>query len=235
MSDIFAVIADPTRRQILSAIAEGPKSVSDLVTLTGLEQPAVSKHLKSLRDAGLASVTAQGQSRLYSAETAPLVPVADFVNDLLGAVSDAGQLSRTLGEAGEKLGGWLAERAEKLGEQVQVKLAEVDVDANQLGRDLGRKLADAKASLGDLSAEKEAELRAELDAFVANLQQKVQARFSKPSTKSAAKPAAKPAAKTSAKPVAKPGAKKASSADPANPNTTIVKTVASADENEDEF
>lgn len=84
MSDIFAVIADPTRRQILSAIAEGPKSVSDLVTLTGLEQPAVSKHLKSLRDAGLASVTAQGQSRLYSAETAPLVPVADFVNDLLG-------------------------------------------------------------------------------------------------------------------------------------------------------
>ena len=208
MSDIFAVLADPTRRQILSALAAGPKTVSDLVALTGLEQPAVSKHLKALRDAELASVTAQGQSRVYSAQTAPLAPVADYVNELLGAISDAGQLSRTLGDAGEKLGGGLADRAEKLGEQVQAKLADVDIDANQLGRDFGRKLADAKASLGELSAEKEAELRAELDSFVANLQQKVTAKFAKPATKASS---------------------------PANPNTTVVKTVATAEENEDEF
>jgi DNA-binding transcriptional ArsR family regulator len=92
MADIFDVISDATRRDILAlllkcaATAAPELSVSDLVAQTRLSQPTVSKQLKVLRDAGLVSVREDGQHRYYRLDTTPL---ADLGNWLQGFVSPA--------------------------------------------------------------------------------------------------------------------------------------------------
>ena len=70
--DVFAVIAEGTRREILGALRTGDKAVGTLVEELEVSQPTVSKHLKVLREAGLVSMRAEGQRRYYSLETAPL-------------------------------------------------------------------------------------------------------------------------------------------------------------------
>ncbi|KAD4060161.1 ArsR/SmtB family transcription factor [Arthrobacter yangruifuii] len=70
--DVFAVIAEGTRREILGALRTGDKSVGTLVDELEVSQPTASKHLKVLREAGLVSMRAEGQRRYYSLETAPL-------------------------------------------------------------------------------------------------------------------------------------------------------------------
>ncbi|MFT4211883.1 MAG: metalloregulator ArsR/SmtB family transcription factor [Microbacterium sp.] len=85
MADIFGVIADATRRDILrllldrSAVGEQGTSVSHIVTQLGVSQPTVSKHLKVLRDAELVWVREDGQHRYYSLSAAPLVEVEDWL------------------------------------------------------------------------------------------------------------------------------------------------------------
>jgi ArsR family transcriptional regulator len=79
IDDVFAVIAESTRRQILSSLYEGDKAVGELVEELEVSQPTVSKHLKVLREAGLVSMRAQGQKRFYSLVTAPLEAVAEWV------------------------------------------------------------------------------------------------------------------------------------------------------------
>jgi DNA-binding transcriptional ArsR family regulator len=78
MADIFDVIADGTRRDILrllldraTAYPDG-SSVSQIVGELGVSQPTVSKHLRVLRDAGLVAVREEGQHRFYSLSTHPL-------------------------------------------------------------------------------------------------------------------------------------------------------------------
>ncbi|KKM44821.1 hypothetical protein VT73_08050, partial [Rathayibacter toxicus] len=80
MSDIFGVIADGTRRDILSLLleqrSEAPDaegmSVSRIVARLELSQPTVSKHLKVLREAGLVTVRESGQHRFYALTYGPL-------------------------------------------------------------------------------------------------------------------------------------------------------------------
>ncbi len=85
MADIFDVIADGTRRDILrllldrSAIGDRGTSVSHIVQELGVSQPTVSKHLKVLRDAELVSVREEGQHRYYSLSPAPLDEVDDWL------------------------------------------------------------------------------------------------------------------------------------------------------------
>jgi DNA-binding transcriptional ArsR family regulator len=85
MADIFDVIADGTRRDILRLLldrsADGDRgtSVSQIVQELGISQPTVSKHLKVLRDAELASVREEGQHRYYSLSPAPLDAVDDWL------------------------------------------------------------------------------------------------------------------------------------------------------------
>ena len=85
MADIFDVIADGTRRDILQllrerdASGEHGTSVSQIVTRLGVSQPTVSKHLKVLREAELVSVREEGQHRYYSLESAPLDVVDDWL------------------------------------------------------------------------------------------------------------------------------------------------------------
>lgn len=83
--DVFAVIADPTRRHILQALAVERLAVGELVEELGVSQPTVSKHLKVLRTAGLVETEAVGQKRFYSITPAPLASVADWVDGLLTA------------------------------------------------------------------------------------------------------------------------------------------------------
>lgn len=83
--DVFAVIADPTRRHILQALAVERLAVGELVEELGVSQPTVSKHLKVLRIAGLVETEAVGQKRFYSITPASLASVADWVGGLLTA------------------------------------------------------------------------------------------------------------------------------------------------------
>ena len=80
--DVFAVIADQTRRRILVAVKDSPRPVNDIVTELGVSQPTVSKHLKVLREAGLVSMRAAGQRRLYSIDSEPLDEVVSWAASL---------------------------------------------------------------------------------------------------------------------------------------------------------
>lgn len=85
MADIFDVVADETRREILQILLEnlttstGEMSVSELVSRTGLSQPTVSKQLKVLREAGVVGVREDGQHRLYHLDPTPLEELEDWV------------------------------------------------------------------------------------------------------------------------------------------------------------
>ena len=72
MADPFTVLAEPNRRRILDSLRGSERSVGDLVTALALPQPAVSKHLKVLREAGLVSVRTAAQQRIYRIEPRPL-------------------------------------------------------------------------------------------------------------------------------------------------------------------
>src|ERR671933_598009 len=93
MADLFDVIADPTRRELLRALlersqAEGPGEVSvgELVTQLSLSQPTVSKHLKTLRDFSLVTVREQGQHRYYKLDATKLEPVAEWLGAFMKPV-----------------------------------------------------------------------------------------------------------------------------------------------------
>jgi len=75
----FAVIAEPSRRDILDLLREGERPVGDLVDSLGLSQPSVSKHLRVLREAGLVEVRVDAQRRLYRLRPQPLVEVDEWL------------------------------------------------------------------------------------------------------------------------------------------------------------
>ena len=72
----FDVLGDPVRRRILELLASGEHSSGDIVAIAqrefGISQPAVSQHLRVLRDSGFASVRVDGARRIYSVEEAPM-------------------------------------------------------------------------------------------------------------------------------------------------------------------
>jgi DNA-binding transcriptional ArsR family regulator len=76
---LFRALADPLRRRLLDHLLEGERSVSELCALFPISQPAVSQHLKVLREAGLVHERYVGRRRIYGAEPAALLPVARWV------------------------------------------------------------------------------------------------------------------------------------------------------------
>jgi DNA-binding transcriptional ArsR family regulator len=62
----FAALADPTRRRIVELLGAGERSVGELVEEFDISAPAVSQHLKTLRDAGLVQVRVDAQRRIYA-------------------------------------------------------------------------------------------------------------------------------------------------------------------------
>ena len=71
-ADSLAVIAEPTRRRILDQLRRGESSVGGLVSTLAMSQPAVSKHLRVLRDAGLVTCRIAAQQRIYRLDPQPL-------------------------------------------------------------------------------------------------------------------------------------------------------------------
>jgi DNA-binding transcriptional ArsR family regulator len=67
------VLAEPTRRRILDVLRRGERPVGDLVTELQLAQPSVSKHLRTLREAGLVTVRPDAQRRVYRLRLEPLL------------------------------------------------------------------------------------------------------------------------------------------------------------------
>ena len=80
--DVFAVIAESTRREILLSLRSGDKAVGELVEELAASQPTISKHLKVLREAQLVSMRAQGQKRYYALNRKPLEGIASWLEIL---------------------------------------------------------------------------------------------------------------------------------------------------------
>jgi DNA-binding transcriptional ArsR family regulator len=78
-ADAFNAVAEPRRRQILDALADGERPVNDLVQVLGMAQPQVSKHLRVLREVGAVEVRDQGRQRLYRLNGHALKPIHDWV------------------------------------------------------------------------------------------------------------------------------------------------------------
>jgi DNA-binding transcriptional ArsR family regulator len=72
VADSFGVLAEPTRRRILDRLRTADSSVTELVDGLGLSQPAVSKHLRVLREAGFVSCRTVAQRRIYRVEPGPI-------------------------------------------------------------------------------------------------------------------------------------------------------------------
>jgi DNA-binding transcriptional ArsR family regulator len=78
-ADAFNAMAEPRRRQIVDALADGERPVNEVVRLLGLAQPQVSKHLRVLREVGVVDVRNEGRRRLYRVNGHALKPIHDWV------------------------------------------------------------------------------------------------------------------------------------------------------------
>lgn len=81
-SDVFSVIADPTRRNIVHLLAEQTRTVGAVVEHLNMSQPTISKHLKVLREARAVTVLVEGQRRLYSLNPEVFDEITAWVADI---------------------------------------------------------------------------------------------------------------------------------------------------------
>lgn len=82
---LFRTLADPTRRAIFERLCrEGEQTVGALTAGAGVSQPAVSKHLGLLKQAGLVRDRHQGRQTHYSAQAGALAPLADWTKEMSG-------------------------------------------------------------------------------------------------------------------------------------------------------
>ncbi len=103
LSTTFAALADPTRRAILARLAEGEASVKELASPFDMTQPAISKHLRVLEQAGLIERGRRAQWRPRRLRAGPLRDVAEWV----------GQYRRHWDESFERLDAYLKELQER--------------------------------------------------------------------------------------------------------------------------
>lgn len=77
--DTFAALAEPTRRRIVDELRVSERSVSELVEALAVSQPAVSKHLRVLRESGLVSRRTVAQQRIYRVEDRPFQALDEWL------------------------------------------------------------------------------------------------------------------------------------------------------------
>jgi DNA-binding transcriptional ArsR family regulator len=80
-SRVFAALADPTRRSVFERIAEQPSTVGAIAAELPVSRPAVSQHLKVLKDAGLVTDEARGTSRIYRLDPQGLGPMRRWLDE----------------------------------------------------------------------------------------------------------------------------------------------------------
>jgi DNA-binding transcriptional ArsR family regulator len=78
----IAALADPTRRTVFERIVEAPRSVQELAADLPVSRPAVSQHLKVLKEAGLVHETRKGTRRVYAADAKALGELRAYVEDM---------------------------------------------------------------------------------------------------------------------------------------------------------
>lgn len=144
MPDIFGVIADATRRDILQVLLERHQqdaeiSVSEIVGQLEISQPTVSKHLKVLREAELVQVREEGQHRFYSLDPEPLEMIEDFVIPFLSAGFNTEVTVEYLSEDGERIPGPRSEDPfGEAGDEAEVLPEEAAAAAERIGRAAAR-------------------------------------------------------------------------------------------------
>lgn len=169
--DVFAVIAEATRRDILVSLRSGDKAVGELVEELAASQPTISKHLKVLREADLVSMRAQGQKRFYALNPKPLAGVASWLETFdVGTPAPAVVAPSEAAPAAEPAAAAVvasppeapATRTDAIGQAVKVHAsgtpvtldpASDDTVPQQIGRTVGRaatKAADLLANLPNL-------------------------------------------------------------------------------------
>src|ERR1043166_2659006 len=79
IGDVFRAVADPTRRELLDRLSAGEESMMNLADSFDMSLPAVSQHLKVLREAGLVSERREGRKRIYTVVPGPLREISDWV------------------------------------------------------------------------------------------------------------------------------------------------------------
>ena len=79
MESQFSLLSDPTRRRLLDELLKGDQSVGDLVDRLEMNQPAVSKQLKLLREAGMATCRVDAQRRIYSLDPSGFREIHDWL------------------------------------------------------------------------------------------------------------------------------------------------------------
>ncbi|HUH16306.1 MAG TPA: metalloregulator ArsR/SmtB family transcription factor [Gaiellaceae bacterium] len=81
---VLAALGDPTRRQIFESLRSGPRSVGELAAGLPVSRPAVSQHLRVLKEAGLVSDRKQGTRRLYRVDPGGLEGLRDYFDGFWG-------------------------------------------------------------------------------------------------------------------------------------------------------
>jgi DNA-binding transcriptional ArsR family regulator len=85
----FAALSDATRRRVMERLAAGPKAVGEIAEGLPVSRPAVSQHLKVLKDAGLVTDRAEGARRIYALDPAGLGPMRAWLDQFWQSALDA--------------------------------------------------------------------------------------------------------------------------------------------------
>jgi len=80
VNDVFQILAEPSRRQLLDALRHGERSVNELVDRTHMSQPSVSKQLRLLLDSGVVSLRKAGRQHLYTIRGRPLREASEWLS-----------------------------------------------------------------------------------------------------------------------------------------------------------
>ncbi len=153
MADIFDVLADGTRRELLIRLHHraAEVSVSELVTELGISQPTVSKHLKVLRDHGLVSVRDEGQHRYYRLDTAPFGELEDWLAQFLGGTPHPGGDGQGVDAASTVFAAWAGS---EVGDRVGRAAADTAHSARVALEAAQEKLQGAQKRVSDRVADK---------------------------------------------------------------------------------
>ncbi len=82
MNDAASALSDPIRRDILRMLWDAPRSAGAIAAAFSVTRPAISRHLRVLREAGLVVDKAQGRERVYRLELGPLAAIEEFIAEL---------------------------------------------------------------------------------------------------------------------------------------------------------